>query len=261
MTPTHLQQTYFQILQQQQFVAEVLDYQVFENHKPLLHTLATLGNSGVSVFDMFQKTHVFYSPNFGNLLGYPLHDIEKNGGSEFLDTKIHPEDWLSLTKNGISLLKLFFQFSSAEKKDYKLVNEYRIRNSEEKYVRVVEQHQVLELDVHGNLWLSLSIVDISPNQEINEGIKSQLLNFKTGKIIPFQEETAPAKKEELSIALTQREKQVLQLVKEGLLSKEISDKLFISLHTVNTHRQRVLEKLGANNSMEAVVYASQLGLV
>lgn len=38
-------------------------------------------------------------------------------------------------------------------------------------------------------------------------------------------------------------------------------RLFISVHTVNTHRQRILEKLGANNSIEAIAYALQLGLV
>jgi DNA-binding CsgD family transcriptional regulator len=46
-----------------------------------------------------------------------------------------------------------------------------------------------------------------------------------------------------------------------LLSKEISNVLSISLHTVNTHRQRFLEKLGANNSMEAVMFASRFGLL
>lgn len=61
--------------------------------------------------------------------------------------------------------------------------------------------------------------------------------------------------------LTTREIAVLQLIKEGLLSKEISEQLFISVHTVNTHRQRILEKLDVNNSMEAVKYASALGLI
>jgi DNA-binding CsgD family transcriptional regulator len=51
------------------------------------------------------------------------------------------------------------------------------------------------------------------------------------------------------------------MVKDGYLSKEISDKFDISVHTVNTHRRKVLGKLGANNSMEAVVFASKLGLL
>lgn len=251
--------TYLQLLNQQTFVAESLDYSILEKHKPLLHQLANLGNSGISVFDLYKQEHVFYSPNFCNLLGYDLKQI-KELGHEFLDAKIHPDDFWEMTKNGISLLKLFFHFPKEEKLNYKLINEFRILNAENNYIRVIEQHQLLELDANGNIWLSLSIIDISPNQEINEGLKAQALNFKTGKIIPFQKELS-IDKHDTSIALTKREIQILQMVKDGFLSKEISDQLSISLHTVNTHRQRVLEKLGANNSMEAVVLASKLGLL
>ena len=61
--------------------------------------------------------------------------------------------------------------------------------------------------------------------------------------------------------LSEREIEILQMVKDGLLSKEISEQLYISTNTVNTHRQRILEKLDADNSMEAVKYASALGLL
>lgn len=249
---------YFELLNQQKFVAEELDYSVFNKHKPLLLTLATIGNSGVSVFDMFKKNHLFYSPNFGQLLGFDIKQIEKKGQS-FLDAKIHPEDIIALTQNGISLLKLFFQFTSDEKTKYKLINEYRILNANNEYVRIIEQHQILELDRYGNVWLSLSIIDISPDQNTNEGLKSLLLNFISGKATPFYEEKKSNRTP--GIALSKREIQILQMVKDGLLSKEISNNLDISLNTVNTHRQRVLEKLGANNSMEAVVFASKLGLL
>lgn len=253
----NLTETYLQLLNQQEFRAEELDYAILEKHKPMLKILAETGNSGVSIFDSFKKEHVFYSPDFGKLLGYDARKIEEQ---DFLDSKIHPEDLLELTRNGISLLKLYYRLSKEEKENYKLINEYRIMNAEDQYIRVIEQHQVLESDAYGNIWLTLSIIDVSPDQEISVGLKSKLLNYKTGKFLPFGEENTKTK-EELSVALTQREKQVLQMVRDGLLSKEISDKLSISVHTVNTHRQRVLEKLGANNSMEAVVYASGLGLL
>jgi len=249
---------YFELLNQQKFVPENLDYSILEKHKPLLQQLATIGNSGVSVFDLYKKEYVFYSPNFSRVLGYGSAKMDKE--HTFYNSKVHQDDAFGLTKNAITLLKLFYQFSWDEKANYKLINEFRMENADGKYIRVIEQHQILEFDIHGNLWLALSTTDISPNQSMNEGLKSQLLNFRTGKIIPFKAEERSGK-EEPGIALTNREKQILQLVKDGLLSKEISDKLAISVHTVNTHRQRFLEKLGANNSMEAVVFASRLGLL
>jgi len=252
----NIAETYFELLRQQDIVAEELDYSFFDKQKPMLQTLANSANCGVTVFDLFKKEHIFYSPNFGNFLGYNLDSILQKG-HDFWDAKIHSDDYVSLYQNGILLLKLFYQFTADEKVNYKLINEYRILNSNNQYVRVIEQQQILELDNYGNLWLSLSIIDISPNQEIDEGFKSQLLNFRTGKIIPFEKKSNDA----IKIGLTKREIQILQMVKNGLLSKEISSNLNISLNTVNTHRQRVLEKLGANNSMEAIAFASKLGLL
>jgi DNA-binding CsgD family transcriptional regulator len=251
--------TYIELLNQQKFVSKDLDYSILDKHRALLQQLADIDNSGICIFNLHKNEHVFYSPNFCTLLGYKFKEIEEKG-QNFLDEKIHPDDYIELTKNGISILKLFFRFSDDEKTNYKLLHEYRILNCDDKYTRVIEQHQVLELDPFGNIWLILSIIDISPNQDINEGLKSQLLNFRTGKIISFQQENT-INQDEIKISLTQREIQILQMVKNGLLSKEISGNLSISVHTVNTHRQRVLEKLGANNSMEAIIFASKLGLL
>lgn len=255
---TKINETYYELLCKQQFIEKELDYSNFEKLIPKLELLAKIGNSGISVFDMHRKQHIFYSPNFCEILGYSANEIIDKG-HDFLDSKIHPDDYIELTKNGITLLKLFFQFTIDEKTNYKLINEYRILNADNKYIKILEQHQVLELDLYGNLWLSLSTIDVSPNQDAKGKIKSQLINYRTGKVIEFKDMNE--EKETISISLSQRERQILQLVKEGFLSKEISDKLSISLHTVNTHRQKLLKKLNANNSMEAIVFASKLGLL
>ncbi len=249
--------TYFELLHHQNFVSEELDYSNFDKHIHTLQALAKIGNSGISVFDVHKKEHIFYSPNFTTMLGYNLQEIIDKG-HHFLDSKIHPDDYLELMQNGITLLKIFYQLSVNEKTNYKLINEYRILNSENKYITILEQHQVLELDKYGNLWLTLSTIDISPNQKTSGKIKSLLQNFKTGKIADFSQEKQI--EESVSVLLSQREIQILQLVKDGYLSKEISRELSISLHTVNTHRRNLLYKLGANNAMEAVVLASKLGL-
>jgi DNA-binding CsgD family transcriptional regulator len=252
----NINETYFKLLEQQKIVAADLDYSILERHIPNLQKLADIGNSIISVFDACKKEHVFYSSNVSVMLGYNPQEAE-SVGQHFLDNKIHPDDFYELMQNALSIFKLFFNFSVDEKINHKLISEYRILNAANNYVRVIEQQQVLELDSKGNLWLALSILDISPNQKnMNEGLLSELLNFRTGIIIPFIET-----KELITVALTKRETEVLKLVKDGFLSKEISDKLAISLHTVNTHRQRVLEKLGVSNSMEAVALASKLGLI
>jgi len=249
-----VEEIFFKFLSQYKFDEKNLDYSILDRHILALQTLSTIGNSGISVFDVSKRQVVFYSSNFGAQLGYFPSDY-REAGQQFFEERIHPEDKLKLSHLGVSTLKLYNSLSSDEKINYKQVNEYRMLNAQNKYVRLIEQYQILELDKTGQLWLLLSFVDLSPNQEEFNGIKSQLLNFRTGKIIPLEAS------QKVQYELTKRETEILRLVKDGLLSKEISNKLAISLHTVNTHRQRFLEKLGANNSFEAIMFASKFGLL
>ena len=62
-------------------------------------------------------------------------------------------------------------------------------------------------------------------------------------------------------SLSEREREVLQLVAEGRRSKEIGDVLSISPATVETHRTHILQKLGLRNTVEVVRYATRRGII
>jgi len=55
--------------------------------------------------------------------------------------------------------------------------------------------------------------------------------------------------------LSEREKDVVKLICQELTNNEIGEKLFISPRTVESHRQRILEKIGARNTVGIVIYA------
>ena len=61
--------------------------------------------------------------------------------------------------------------------------------------------------------------------------------------------------------LTEREREILQLVAEGFTSPGIADRLFISLQTVNKHRANLMDKLDRHSQTELVHYALQRGLI
>lgn len=63
------------------------------------------------------------------------------------------------------------------------------------------------------------------------------------------------------IALSSRELEIMTLIAEGYKNTVIAEKLFISAHTVNTHRKNILSKLGINNTAGIVMYAVKAGLV
>jgi DNA-binding NarL/FixJ family response regulator len=61
--------------------------------------------------------------------------------------------------------------------------------------------------------------------------------------------------------LTKREREVLALIATGLTNKQIAERLFISVKTVETHRARIIEALDLHNTAELVRYAIESGLV
>lgn len=57
------------------------------------------------------------------------------------------------------------------------------------------------------------------------------------------------------VILSEREVEVITLIAEGLTNVEISEKLFLSKHTVNTHRKNIMAKLGVKNTAGIVMFA------
>lgn len=61
--------------------------------------------------------------------------------------------------------------------------------------------------------------------------------------------------------LTPREQEVMRLLAEGLSSKKVAEKLFISPKTVENHRANIMNKLGLHSTIELIRYAAKLGLI
>ncbi|HVO74452.1 MAG TPA: response regulator transcription factor [Ignavibacteriaceae bacterium] len=61
-------------------------------------------------------------------------------------------------------------------------------------------------------------------------------------------------------ALSMREIEIIQLVVKGFSNREIADKLFLSIHTVYTHKKNIMRKLKIKSPVELVLYALDSGI-
>ena len=239
-----LEKVYNEILDSLDFDESSLDYSILDKHIECLSGISGILKSSVTIYDTFKREHVFASLKHKEMFGYQGYG----------DVQVHPEDYEAVFQNAIASMRHFFS-GNKKAKDFKLIREYRVDvNGTSK--RVTEQMQVIETDSRENPWLSLCIMDFSPNQSAPYRVNSKLLNTKTGDFITPVDSFFNTK-----TILSEREVTILKMIHDGLLSKEISDKLHISVHTVNTHRQRILEKLKVDTSIEAVKYALALGLL
>jgi DNA-binding NarL/FixJ family response regulator len=63
------------------------------------------------------------------------------------------------------------------------------------------------------------------------------------------------------VVLSDRENEIIKLIAEGNTNPQIADQLFLSSHTVNTHRKNIMAKLGVKNTAGIVMYAVKTNLV
>ncbi len=61
--------------------------------------------------------------------------------------------------------------------------------------------------------------------------------------------------------LTQRELEVLKLFSEGKTTRDISEQIFVSVKTVGTHKQHILEKLNLKTTVDMIKYALKKGII
>lgn len=240
----------------QHLSASDVDYGVWERDKTMLRQMSELTRSCTFVVDVCKCNYAFASANFVDLLGYDSHKIatlEKQG--DYLESRIHPDDRQQLERLQVNLGKFIYSLPAGQRNDYCNMYTFRVRNAKQQYVRVVSKHQVLEQDRNGKAWLIIGNMDIAPSQKESASVDCTVLNLRNGDTFSPVLSSVP------EIQLTQRETEVLQLIRQGFLSKEIAGKLGISIHTVHIHRQNLLHKLGVQNAIEAINRAQQLGLL
>jgi len=88
------------------------------------------------------------------------------------------------------------------------------------------------------------------NKDISDTILKSIIN-----------KSKSAKENSKNESLTKREMEIVSLVVEGLANKEIADKLFISVRTVDSHKNNIMQKLNLKSSVELVKYAIKNKLV
>lgn len=132
----------------------------------------------------------------------------------------------------------------------RIKNSYLVISSDKQASRI---RQLLRNGVKGYL-----TKDCSPD-EISLAVSSILKGerFYCNTIIDLvaeQPSTEPA-----HINLTSRETEIILLIAKGYTTQRISDKLHISVHTVNSHRKNILKKLNLSTPAELMAYAHQNG--
>jgi len=113
--------------------------------------------------------------------------------------------------------------------------------------------QILQLGVQGY------ILRQCDRQEILDAVRTILSNknFFCSNVIKFNENRNSG----IFATLSAREVEILKLIAEGLTNNEIAEKVFLSAHTIATHRKNLMRKLSAKNNVDLVISAIKESII
>lgn len=239
----------------QQISSFDVDYDLWNKKRESIQAFSQMNQSCIFTVDVFKARYDFASDHFSHIFGYNpawIKTIRKQG--DLLEERIHPDDREQLIEYQIEHGQFIYSLPVGERNDYQQTFQYRMLNSKGQYINVISRQQVIEKDKNGKAWIIMGIMDISPDQSSFEKIKRTVINRKTGEILSSVSTFTDKQ-------LTNREKEILLLIRQGFLSKEIADKLKLSIYTVNNHRKNILAKLNVANSIEAINSAQHHGII
>ncbi|WP_207430176.1 LuxR C-terminal-related transcriptional regulator [Sabulibacter ruber] len=174
-------------------------------------------------------------------LGYSLEEIQEMGGLEYLRKIVHPEDHC-VQDDSITHYQEFtgpeyggiFRARHKDQPDYKWFMGWAKAFSKSDAGEVKE---LLCVDV-----------DMSPRMNTEK------------QLITALQENLKQKNRLLINSLSKRELEILTMVCQGMSSKQIAGKLFLSFHTITTHRRNIQTRLGTSNVADMVALAKEAGL-
>jgi DNA-binding CsgD family transcriptional regulator len=247
-------QRYFESRDQFKIPEGCVDYSVAESYIPFFRKVDEIEMNIILVFDFYKKKIFYLSERFFTLFGF---DREKTLTQDhhYIRSRFHPDDIILnlISAQGNSLI---LSLPAEERKNYRIESDFRIMNESGNYLRLNQKDYYLELASNGMVWLNMKTFDFATDQDLERPSTYIIRNVKTNEIV-FSSNTS----EKANLQISEREKEILQLIMKGLSSKEIADKLLISINTVNNHRRSAMQKLGVNSSLQAVRLAKHLEIL
>ena len=229
------------------------DKEMLEKCRQIAKAYALAENAIVSMGNNIENCSYCYFGGLADVLGIPMKERKDTIFSlyeEFVFGRANAEDLTYRHTHELVFLHNLQPLTAEERKNYYLSDFLRIHDAQGKCHWVKHRMFPLASLADSSFWLCMCVYTMSRGTMR----KPKIVNTRTGEVQILTSQDYVS-------LLSQREHEVLKLIAEGLLSKEIAESLSISINTVNRHRQNIFEKLHADNAIEACKIGRAMGLL
>jgi hypothetical protein len=217
-----------------------------------LEEMMKLNNQFLAVFDMIRMKNEFASQGSIQLIGIKPDDLT----SYHFKEATHPDD---LKRHELGLVKLFkmaHELFVAKKGEQLMSENLRKRNITGNYSNQLIQCYLFYCRVPYDTVYNIHInTDISWCKKIKHGFHYYVGNDLSYFRYPDEELLMTGN------ILTDREFEIIKLIHSGLNSDQISEKLFLSKYTIDTHRRNILGKTGKAHLSDVIYDLKEQGLL
>jgi len=168
----------------------------------------------------------------------------------------HPDDIYRLSLGRAKLFKIAHDLYKAEKGFTVMSTNFRMRNAKGSYSDILSQLYIYYSTIP---FKSVFVLKVHTNIDWYKMPKNCYHYYLGNDISYFRYPDEDLLK--LHIPFSVREFEIIKLIESGLSSEEIADKIYLSVHTVNTHRRNMLKKAGMNSMPELIYDLIKRGLL
>ena len=206
----------------------------------------------MSITDYQTQKYLYVNETAGEeLTGYPIQEFIDNGMPYWLSL-IHHDDLLEISNHSFpELLASLHKLTAEEVKQCKFTYTYRMKRKDNKWIHVLQNSVILEMDEKRNPLLVLTTVSDITLYKKDDTVIFTLSHYdKPNGIMNMITQTLNSCKK-----TTEREKEIIRYIANGIIAKEIAKKMHLSINTINAHKRNIFEKTNTKNIAELTSYA------
>jgi DNA-binding CsgD family transcriptional regulator len=221
-------------------------------------------SSFLGVIDFHNNCYLYVSDSCKSMLGVePSELYEKNKGMQRAVDIFYPDHAVQFSTVILATFLKLCQENLADNgvKKMKMTYTNKLMTASGSHRWFFHQITMLDTDENGMPLIAVKLINDIDDLKSDDNINFVVSKKNDQGVYDIIYEKLISSSQESAIAITTREREIIQLTSQGLSSKSIADELFISAHTVNTHKKNMLKKLNLTSSSQLVRYAMANGVL
>jgi DNA-binding CsgD family transcriptional regulator len=232
--------------------------QAWKEKARFLDAVSLQNNVVVFVFNPHTNRYLYMSDKLKVLSGIDPLSYTGENGAEFAYSRAHPDQFESMVQMNQFAVKCISGFAAKDYKDLLICLSFLYKNGNDEYVQVLQRSIALEVGEAGMPSLFISFGHYVGHLKKPGSLD---LVFSTPNNIIMYDYNFEQKCIDGPKTFSEQEKKIVVMLAQGDDTKTIAQKLFISPHTVDTHRRNLIKKTNSVDTTGVVAIAKLINLI